>query len=96
MLRQVGAHDDERFVAPARALSRFPRFGRRESRRDAGCAPRHTGPTVPRPIVAFDTETATSRGAPHLIEIAAVRAVSGEIVDRFESMDTSRLSNLRG
>lgn len=40
---------------------------------------------MPRPIVAFDTETATSRGAPHLIEIAAVRAVSGEIVDRFES-----------
>lgn len=38
-----------------------------------------------RPLVAFDTETATSRGAPHLIEIAAVRAVDGEIVDRFES-----------
>ncbi|MCY2958818.1 MAG: exonuclease domain-containing protein [Planctomycetota bacterium] len=38
-----------------------------------------------RPIVAFDTETATSRGAPHLIEIAAVRAVGGEIVDRFEA-----------
>lgn len=37
-----------------------------------------------RPIVAFDTETATSRGAPHLIEIGAVRAVAGEIVDRFE------------
>jgi len=40
---------------------------------------------VTRSIVAFDTETATSRGAPHLIEIAAVRAVAGEIVDRFES-----------
>lgn len=38
-----------------------------------------------RAIVAFDTETATSRGAPHLIEIGAVRAVGGEIVDRFES-----------
>ncbi len=38
-----------------------------------------------RPIVAFDTETATSRGAPHLIEIGAVRAVDGEIVDQFEA-----------
>lgn len=40
---------------------------------------------MPRPIVAFDTETATSRGAPHLIELGAVRAVDGEIVDTFEA-----------
>jgi len=40
---------------------------------------------VPRPLIAFDTETATCRGAPHLLELAAVRAVDGEIVDRFES-----------
>jgi DNA polymerase III epsilon subunit-like protein len=37
-------------------------------------------------LVAFDTETATSRGAPHLVELAAVRAVNGEVVDRFESL----------
>lgn len=40
---------------------------------------------MPRCIVAFDTETATSRGAPHLLELAAVRGVDGDIVDRFES-----------
>jgi DNA polymerase III epsilon subunit-like protein len=39
-----------------------------------------------RAIVAFDTETATARGAPHLVELAAVRAVDGEVVDRFESL----------
>ncbi|MBL8863913.1 MAG: WYL domain-containing protein [Planctomycetes bacterium] len=41
---------------------------------------------MPRAIVAFDTETATSRGAPHLVELAAVRAEGGEVVDRFESL----------
>lgn len=39
-----------------------------------------------RPIVAFDTETATGRGAPHLLELGAVRVVDGEIVDHFESL----------
>ncbi len=39
-----------------------------------------------RPIVVLDTETASPRGAPHLIELGAVRAVDGEIVGRFESL----------
>lgn len=39
-----------------------------------------------RTIVAFDTETATARGAPHLLELGAVRTVGGEIVDRFERL----------
>ena len=37
-----------------------------------------------RPIVFLDTETATLLGAPHLLEIGAVRVVDGEAVDRFE------------
>ena len=39
-----------------------------------------------RPIVAFDTETATLRGAPHLLEIGAVRIVDGDIVEHFEAL----------
>ena len=39
-----------------------------------------------RPIVVLDTETAASRGAPHLLELGAVRVVEGEIADRFESL----------
>ena len=39
-----------------------------------------------RPIVFLDTETATLLGAPHLLEIGAVRVVDGEAVDRFESL----------
>lgn len=39
-----------------------------------------------RPLIAFDTETANSRGAPHLLELAAVRVVDGEIEDSFESL----------
>lgn len=38
-----------------------------------------------RPIVVFDTETATTRGAPHLLEIGAVRVDDGEITGHFES-----------
>ncbi|MBI5431255.1 MAG: 3'-5' exoribonuclease [Planctomycetes bacterium] len=39
-----------------------------------------------RPLVVFDTETATCRGAPHLLEIGAIRVVDGEVVDHFESL----------
>ena len=36
-----------------------------------------------RPLVFLDTETANARGAPHLIELGAVRVVDGEIVGEF-------------
>ena len=39
-----------------------------------------------RPFVAFDTETAGRTGAPHLIELGAVRVVDGEAVDSFERL----------
>ncbi|MFT5283860.1 MAG: DNA polymerase III epsilon subunit family exonuclease [Planctomycetota bacterium] len=39
-----------------------------------------------KPLVVFDTETATRFGPPHLIEIGAVRIVDGEIVDHFNSL----------
>lgn len=39
-----------------------------------------------RPLVFLDTETATLFGAPHLLEIGAVRVEGGEVVDRFESL----------
>ena len=39
-----------------------------------------------RPIVVLDTETTASRGAPHLLELAALRVVGGEVVDQFESL----------
>jgi DNA polymerase III epsilon subunit family exonuclease len=39
-----------------------------------------------RPLVVLDVETATSRGAPHLLEIGAARVVEGEIVDTFASL----------
>jgi DNA polymerase III epsilon subunit family exonuclease len=42
--------------------------------------------TVDRRIVFLDTETATVRGAPHLLEIGAVRVEDGEVVDRFVSL----------
>jgi len=38
------------------------------------------------PLVILDTETATLRGAPHLLELGAIRALGGEIVDRFEAL----------
>lgn len=39
-----------------------------------------------RPFVVLDTETATILGAPHLLEIGAVRVAEGEVVDRFETL----------
>ncbi len=39
-----------------------------------------------RPLVILDTETATLVGAPHLIELGAVRVVDGEAVDHFRSI----------
>jgi DNA polymerase III epsilon subunit family exonuclease len=39
-----------------------------------------------RPIVVLDTETTAPRGAPHLLELGAVRVVDGEITDRFEAL----------
>jgi DNA polymerase III epsilon subunit-like protein len=39
-----------------------------------------------RPLVVLDVETATARGAPHLLEIGAARVVEGEIVDTFASL----------
>ncbi|MCA9003357.1 MAG: 3'-5' exonuclease [Planctomycetes bacterium] len=37
-------------------------------------------------LVCIDTETATMQGAPHLLELGAVRVVDGEIEDTFESL----------
>ncbi|HPF13161.1 MAG: 3'-5' exonuclease [Planctomycetes bacterium] len=39
-----------------------------------------------RPIICLDTETATMAGAPHLLELGAVRVVDGEIEDTFEAL----------
>ncbi|MEM8710936.1 MAG: exonuclease domain-containing protein [Planctomycetota bacterium] len=39
-----------------------------------------------RPIVVVDTETATLSGAPHLLEIGALRVQDGEVIDQFESL----------
>ena len=39
-----------------------------------------------RPLVFLDTETATLYGAPHLLEIGAVRVEGGEVLDRFETL----------
>ena len=39
-----------------------------------------------RPIVALDTENAAAHGAPHLIEVGAVRVVDGEVVDHFAEL----------
>ncbi len=39
-----------------------------------------------RPLVLVDTETATSAGTPHLLEIGALRIVDGEVVDQFDSL----------
>ena len=38
------------------------------------------------PLVILDTETATLRGAPHLLELGAVRVERGEIQERFEAL----------
>ena len=42
--------------------------------------------TVNAPIVCLDCETATLRGAPHLLELGAVRVVEGEVTDTFERL----------
>lgn len=39
-----------------------------------------------RPLIILDTETANLLGAPHLLELGAVRVVEGEIQDQFESL----------
>jgi len=39
-----------------------------------------------RPLVVLDTETATVQGAPHLLELGAVRVVAGEVADEFEAL----------
>ncbi len=39
-----------------------------------------------RPLVFVDTETATLRGAPFLLELAAVRVVDGEVADTFAEL----------
>jgi DNA polymerase-3 subunit epsilon len=39
-----------------------------------------------RPIAVLDTETAASRGAPHLVELAALRVVEGEVVEQVEAL----------
>lgn len=41
---------------------------------------------MPRPLVILDTETADLLGAPHLVELAAIRVVDGEAADHFESL----------
>jgi DNA polymerase III epsilon subunit family exonuclease len=38
------------------------------------------------PLVIIDTETATLRGAPHLLELGAILVVDGEIAERFEAL----------
>jgi DNA polymerase III epsilon subunit-like protein len=39
-----------------------------------------------RPLVVLDVETATTRGAPYLLEVGAARVADGEIVDTFASL----------
>jgi len=39
-----------------------------------------------RPLIVLDTETTGLRGAPHLIELGAVRIVDGDVADQFESL----------
>ena len=38
------------------------------------------------PLILFDTEMAAHLGAPHLIELAALKVVEGQVVDRFHSL----------
>jgi DNA polymerase III epsilon subunit family exonuclease len=44
-----------------------------------------------RPLVILDTETANLRGAPHLLEIGAVRVEAGEIQDSFQTLVRPRI-----
>ncbi|QDV05642.1 DNA polymerase III PolC-type [Planctomycetes bacterium Poly30] len=39
-----------------------------------------------RSIVVVDTETATLSGAPHLLEVGAIRVQDGEVIDQFETL----------
>ena len=38
------------------------------------------------PLVVLDTESATRTGAPHLVELGAVRVLDGEAQDHFEAL----------
>jgi len=38
------------------------------------------------PLIAFDTETATLAGAPHLLEVGAVRFLNGDALDHFQAL----------
>lgn len=39
-----------------------------------------------RPLVVLDSESATAHGAPHLLELGAVRVERGEVVDHFQAL----------
>lgn len=41
---------------------------------------------MPATLIVLDTETATARGTPHLLELGALRIEGEEVVDRFESL----------
>jgi DNA polymerase III epsilon subunit family exonuclease len=43
-------------------------------------------PVMSRTLIVFDTECATARGAPHLLEIGAVRIADGDVVGHFEAL----------
>jgi DNA polymerase III epsilon subunit-like protein len=43
-------------------------------------------PPMDQPLVFLDVETATTRGAPHLVEVGAVRVEGGEAVDTFTTL----------
>ena len=53
---------------------------------DSPRASRTRRPTLNRPVVVLDTETASPRGAPHLLELGALRVVDGEVADQFETL----------
>jgi DNA polymerase III epsilon subunit-like protein len=46
-------------------------------------------------IVVLDTETATLQGAPHLLEIGAVRVQEGEIQESFERFVRPEVETIR-
>ena len=59
--------------------------------RASPCGPRLRAPApepmpLDRSIVVVDTETATLSGAPHLLELGAVKVEDGEVVDTFETL----------
>jgi len=61
---------------------------RAETRRSNTSSPRQTRYTPPmdRPIVILDTENAAAHGAPHLVEVGAIRVVDGEVVEHFAEL----------